>query len=121
MGLYYCVGCSTGGGATAKVLPIDNNNDYKPNEGLAQICQNDPGIFGSTACQSDIDVYFRESSAVLKLGEQKTSHKLFEYIAYKDEIIMGLSLINVILIIVGCWFVCSKRNNKKEYISKYGK
>ena len=50
------IGCSTGPGASAKVLPM-----YVPDvaAGTTTICQDIPNAFGGGACQPDVAIFER--------------------------------------------------------------
>ncbi len=50
------VGCSNGGGGTAKTLPIYNKS---PSTAQCTICQDQPNAYGSGACRSNVTIYAR--------------------------------------------------------------
>jgi hypothetical protein len=50
----YGVGCSNGGGATSKVLPIYSSAALSSS---GEVCQDQPGLFGP-GCQTGIDIYY---------------------------------------------------------------
>lgn len=51
------VGCSSGGGQTAKVLPIYNAS---PSTGESMICQDVPNAFGASVCPASVAIFERE-------------------------------------------------------------
>eukprot|EP01084_Bolivina_argentea_P105409 188746_1 len=127
----YGVGCSSGGGPQRKVLPI--YEPYVPAEGLANICQDQPGIFGSGACHDKIDIFFRicagsggnrclysaETHPINLMDEDKvdfddplSTSNWFKFQQYSNAfIIVLLLMINVITI---CWCFFAKRKLKKQ-------
>ncbi len=55
-GGHFGVGCSNGGGAQWKVLPIYNSN---ASNGTCTICQDQPDAFGVGACASNVQIWAR--------------------------------------------------------------
>jgi formylglycine-generating enzyme required for sulfatase activity len=52
------IGCSSGGGPTAKVLPTAGN----ASNGTATICQDVPNVFGGAACITGVQVFVRPTA-----------------------------------------------------------